>query len=218
MHLALTDILTCPRCGPPFGLILLAEDVRERRVLEGVLGCANCRERYPVRGGFAELRWPRGEATPGQPFAGDAPAGAAPGGAPVAERLAALIGMGGSGGGERSFSLVLGPGAGAAAAMAGLVPGAEVVVADPSSAGWPELSGVSRMAVAAALPFADRSVRGVALTAGSDPGLLEDAARVLNPMGRLLVEEAGAEVEARLVAAGLRVVAREGSTLVAVVA
>jgi hypothetical protein len=102
--------------------------------------------------------------------------------------------------------------------MAGLVPGAEVVAADPPSAGWPELAGVSRMAVGARLPFADRSVRGVVLTAGADAGLLEEAGRVLNPMGRLLVEGAGPNVEARLVAAGLRVVARDGRTLVAVVA
>jgi uncharacterized protein YbaR (Trm112 family) len=51
MHILLTDILTCPRCGPAFGLILLAEQTAGRRVLQGVLGCANCRERYPVRDG-----------------------------------------------------------------------------------------------------------------------------------------------------------------------
>jgi len=56
MNLVLTDVLACPRCGPPFGLILLADSMRERRVLEGVLGCPNCYGRYPVRGGLADLR------------------------------------------------------------------------------------------------------------------------------------------------------------------
>ena len=55
MHLALTDRMICPRCGPGFGLILLAHEVRDRRILEGDLGCPNCRDQYPVRKGFADL-------------------------------------------------------------------------------------------------------------------------------------------------------------------
>ena len=43
MHILLTDTLTCPRCGPDFGLILLAERIEGRRVMDGHLGCANCR-------------------------------------------------------------------------------------------------------------------------------------------------------------------------------
>lgn len=52
MHLTLTDKLTCPRCGPDSGLILLADRIRDRRVLEGSLDCADCMERYPIRGGL----------------------------------------------------------------------------------------------------------------------------------------------------------------------
>lgn len=51
MHLLLTDILSCPRCGPEFGLILLADRIEARRVLAGILGCANCRSKYPIREG-----------------------------------------------------------------------------------------------------------------------------------------------------------------------
>lgn len=51
MHILLTDILTCPRCGPEFGLILIADRMAERRVIEGALGCSNCRNRYPVHRG-----------------------------------------------------------------------------------------------------------------------------------------------------------------------
>ena len=58
MHLLLTDRLTCPRCGPEFGLVLLADRLEDRRVLEGALGCPNCRDRYPVRDGFGDLRPP----------------------------------------------------------------------------------------------------------------------------------------------------------------
>lgn len=56
MDVALSDLLTCPRCGPMYGLVLLPYEVSDRRVRSGVLGCANCRERYPVEGGVADLR------------------------------------------------------------------------------------------------------------------------------------------------------------------
>ena len=58
MNTVLVDHLVCPRCGPPYGLILLAHDVRDRRVHEGEFGCPNCRDRFPVEGGFGDLRPP----------------------------------------------------------------------------------------------------------------------------------------------------------------
>jgi len=224
MLTALTDILVCPRCGPPHSLILLADEVREGRVLEGLFGCANCLARYPVRRGFADLVPPpagpparEGPAPrpPGE-TTGEGPVPPRPAGADVATRLAALIGMAPAP--PRSFSLVVGPGAVAAPGMAAAAPGAEVLAADQALAAWTEAPGVSRLAVGSRLPFSDRSVRGVALTAGADAALLADCARVLNPMGRLLMEEAPPDVAARLAALGLRVAAREGSAVVAVVA
>ena len=58
MHILLTDRLICPRCGPGFGLILIADRLENRRVIEGSLGCPNCRDRFPVEGGFGDLRPP----------------------------------------------------------------------------------------------------------------------------------------------------------------
>ena len=58
MNAVLVDHLVCPRCGPPNGLVLLAHDVRDRRVHEGEFGCPNCRDRFPVVGGFGDLRPP----------------------------------------------------------------------------------------------------------------------------------------------------------------
>ena len=58
MHLLLTDRLTCPRCGPEFGLILLADKLVDRVVHSGVLGCPNCRDAFQVEDGFADLRAP----------------------------------------------------------------------------------------------------------------------------------------------------------------
>ncbi|MEJ2678028.1 MAG: hypothetical protein P8174_03010, partial [Gemmatimonadota bacterium] len=91
MHILLTDILSCPRCGPEHGLVLMAERVEDRRVREGVLGCANCRERYAVHGGLVDLR------VAGQEVLGrDSEAESVPDGAEEPEeavRLAALMGV-----------------------------------------------------------------------------------------------------------------------------
>src|SRR5687768_18278693 len=62
MHITLTDRLTCPRCGPGAGLIVLMDVVADRRVVSGSLGCPVCRERYPIAGRVADLRAARVEA------------------------------------------------------------------------------------------------------------------------------------------------------------
>jgi len=55
MHIQLTDILTCPVCGPQHGLILRADRIVERRVRDGALGCPHCRRQYEIRGSAAFL-------------------------------------------------------------------------------------------------------------------------------------------------------------------
>ena len=86
MHLLLTDRLACPRCGAGFGLILRADKLVDRRVIEGGLGCPNCRDRFPIVDGFADLR---------PPPRGDLPAAPARGAVEPAETdaLAALLGV-----------------------------------------------------------------------------------------------------------------------------
>lgn len=204
MHLVLTDRLTCPRCGPAFGLILLAESLRDRRVLEGSLGCANCRDRYPIRGGFGDLRPPpRGalpDVEPPEPRGDDE----------GISQLRSLLGaVGGSG-----HTLAVGRAAAWAPALAGGMEGdAEMVVVDSATRSWPEDAGVSRLATTATLPFFDRSLRGVLLH-GEDlharvPGdasghaLLTEAARVLAAGSRVVVLEPPSGIDAALRKAGL---------------
>ncbi|MBX6366041.1 MAG: hypothetical protein IRZ00_19510, partial [Gemmatimonadetes bacterium] len=157
-------------------------------------------------GGFADVR------PPPAPPRGAGALPREPAGDPAALRLAALMGM--ERGVGRGFSLVVGPAARHAPAMAALVEDAEVVGVHAGLAPWPEEAGVSRMA-ASGLPFHDRTLRGVALSGDAASSLLEEGARVLNPMGRLVVEGAPADAAARLGAAGLRVLAQEGETVVA---
>src|SRR3982751_3538536 len=146
MHILLTDILACPRCGPEFGLVLLADRVEERRVLEGRLGCPNCREQYPVRGGELDARLSAAEpaSTDGAAGASDDVASTAddPG---AAVRLAALLGLAEA----KGTVLIAGPGAALAAEGAALVPELEVVALAAEPVGGEEQPGVSRIAAGA---------------------------------------------------------------------
>lgn len=206
MYILLTDALSCPRCGPGFGLLVQADRLEERRVVDGRLGCANCRETYPVCGGVAQLSLgPATEAdVPADP-PGDDPE--------AAVKLAALMGLAGA----RGMVLLEGPGARHAAALATLVPEVEVVAVD-GVAGPPSTTmepGVSRVRAGAALPFRDGTMRGAALTGGAGGARLREALRVLTPGARLLVDPADAETGARLRALGAQVMLVQEGVVVA---
>jgi uncharacterized protein YbaR (Trm112 family) len=206
MHIALSDFLTCPRCGPEFGLVLLAERIENRRVLDGWYGCANCRERYPVVGGFCDLRVRAGAREGGGAVVAPEPVGE------DAIRLAALIGVTEG----PAFVLVQGPAARFARALSQVVPKLEVVNLDGQLAGWPEEEGVCRLVGERRLPLFSRSLRSVVLTGEWADGGLEEGARVVAPLGRLVVEDAPLDAEMRIVRAGLVVTLQEGGTVVAV--
>ncbi|HLM69015.1 MAG TPA: Trm112 family protein, partial [Longimicrobium sp.] len=182
MHILLTDILTCPRCGPELGLILLADRLEERRVVRGSLGCSNCREMYPIEDGTVDLRVVEG-----------APSPAAAPDADGAVRLAALLGLAGAAG----TVLVAGPGAELAPAIAALVPGLQVVAFTAHPVAEDGTPGVSSVAGGPALPVRGGMLRGVALTGGETP--LAEAVRVLAPGTRLVLDPApeGASDELR---------------------
>jgi len=206
MHLRLTDRLTCPRCGPRFGLILLADRVSDQQVLEGRLGCSNCRDAFPVHEGFGDLRAPpRGPLAPGR--AGDA----GPVDAAETERVAALLGVA-----EGPGTLVLvGAVARHAPGVAGLIEGVEVVGVDADLARWPEVPRISRMVARPGLPFFDRTLRGVAVDGALGVRGLGEAARVVAPLGRVVVVAAAQGAARTLEESGLRVLAAEAGTVVA---
>ena len=194
--------MTCPRCGPEFGLILLADRIEDRRVVEGRLGCSNCREQYPVRAGTVDAR-PVAERTAG---ASPEP----PADPEAAVRLAALMGLAGANGNI----LVVGPGAAQGAGIAALVPEVEVIaVTGAPSEG--AAGRVTRVIAADRLPFRSGTLRGAALTGGADDAALEEGLRVLSPGARLVVEGAAPGTAERLGAMGAEVILDQEGTVVA---
>lgn len=209
MHILLTDVLACPRCGPDFGLILLAERMEDRRVAAGHLGCPNCRSQYPVRDRVVDLRTDGPGWTPSPGPVEDA---RSPEEAPV--RLAALMGLAGASG----TALVAGPGARHAAAVAALVPELEVIALsaerDPPVAAEPGARVSPVRASGPGLPFRG-GLRGAALTGGADDPRLREGLRVLAPGARLVVDPAPAGTADALRALGAEVLLDEDGAVVA---
>ena len=208
MQLLLTDRLTCPRCGPTFGVILLADRLIDRRVHEGLLGCPNCRDSFEISSGFADLRAPpRGEIAPGLagtdfgPWDDDEAEG----------RLVALLGV------ERgpgTIALVGRPARGARG-VAAAVENIQIVALDPDTRSWPESDRVSRLIAAPGLPFFSGILRGVVVDAKLGRGILFEAARVVAPRCRVVVVNASGEAAAILEEGGLSILAEEAGTVVA---
>jgi uncharacterized protein YbaR (Trm112 family) len=206
VHLLVTDRLTCPRCGPGFGLILLANRTTgDRRVLDGELGCSNCRDRFPVRDGFGDLRAPPRRELPEGRAAGLEPEAA------ESERLQALLGIPG---GPGMVALVGAPAA-HAPALARLMEGVEILAVDPAAAGWEETAGITRLAARPGLPIFPGTLRGVVVDGGLGPRWVAEGVRVLAPRARLVLVHAGEDGPDVVEEAGLQVLASEAGTVVA---
>lgn len=184
-------------------MILIADRLESRRVIEGSLGCPNCRDRFPVEGGFADLRPP-----PRRPE-DEAPDVEAPD-SPAAMEVAALLGLTE---GRGSVALI-GDMAGHASALVGLVPDVEFIGIAAGVRGWEEADGVSRLTAGPSLPFSSGSLRGVALFADGGPSVAGELARVVSRAGRIAVWGRVQEWEKALRSEGLDVLASEATALV----
>ncbi len=203
MHLLLTDRLACPRCGPEFGLVLLADELADRRVLMGSLGCANCRGRYPIEDGYCDLRPPPREGYDVSGIVESVPGDAV--------TLGALLGVT-KGPGDVAL---LGRLASHGHDLAALIPGLEIVCVDGGLREVPEEPGVSRLAAGPMLPFLSGVMRGVALLVSDEPLRLAEASRILARGGRLVALNSPAGTAEELRRLDLELVLDEGGTVVA---
>ena len=170
MFIELTDVLRCPADHPEQYLVLLPEEVADRTVVGGELGCPVCGETFPIEEGIARL--------------GGAPdiAGIMP--AVDAGAVGAFLGLTGPGG----YVVLVGGAALLGAELGGILDGVHLVALNPPAGvvGSTDVSviGGSR------IPLKAGSVRGVVLGAGygSDPAWLEEAYRVVLPGLRIVGE------------------------------
>jgi uncharacterized protein YbaR (Trm112 family) len=163
VFIELTDHLRCPRDHAEAYLVLLPDEVVNRGVRSGQLGCPVCGATYPVSDGVAMLE--DVAAPPEQ-------------GLPSADAIHAFLGLTGPGG----YVVLVGAAAAAWHELASLDPGVAFVALNPSAAvrDEPPVLSVVR---AARVPLKTRSMRGVVLgdPAGSDAEWAREAARVVLP-------------------------------------
>ena len=204
MHILLTDILTCPRCGPTFGLILLADRFEDRHVATGRLGCANCRSSYPVDEGIGDLR----TVSEGSLGISDR--------LPIPEdraiRTAALLGAAPPG----VKTLLIEEFGAHAVEVASHFPEVHVVgvAADfPPTDGSAEL--LSRVRAGGHLPFRRASFRGCAILGTPTGALLSEVSRVLAPGARLVVDVAAEDTHSKNNSLGAHVLLHQDGVVVA---
>ena len=204
MFFELTELLSCPACGPEHRLVLLVREVEGRRVLGGWLGCANCQRDFSVSDGLADLRL-KGEAT--EVANGDAPLDEDD----LALKIAALSGLTEGPG----YLMVAGSLAHVAADVAELLPGVEVIAFQKRPGDSAEREGVSRVISDVSFPFVPYRLRAVSITPRDDRDMVEAAARLVHAGGRLILFAAGPEAEEAAEAAGLMIVASKPGIAVA---
>lgn len=163
MFIELTDHLRCPADHAESYLVLLPDEMRERSVRTGRLGCPVCGRTYPLADGVLDL----GEG------ATDLPETTLLG----AEAVTALVGLGGPGG----WLALVGRPAAEWREVAERNRGVALVAVNPPP-GVVDEPGISVLR-AAALPLKSHSMRGVALGSpyGGDPAWVREAARVVLP-------------------------------------
>ena len=204
MLLVLTDLLICPKCGPGQGLIVLAERIAERRVLEGTLGCPICETHYPIRRGVADLRLIAGPETSNAVDLAGASSDSL--------RVAALLGITQGPG----FAVILGSDAKAAAAVGALIPGLELIVAGSEDEHGSEKAGVSRLQVTGKLPLRTGSMRAAVVGTGVLEERARDVLRVVAVGARVVVSTEYSWLEEWERQGLVRVVARDAAHVVTI--
>lgn len=217
MFIELAEALDCPGCQAELGLVAFVGELRDRRVVEGHLGCPQCGVEYSITGGAIDLRPGASDRTEQGPSAAAAsPADPCP--PERAVQVAALLGVQ-----DRTDArILLDEGLAACAEpVAGWGERLELLFLAPQPAARSRpahepIPGITPIAGASDLPwpFRPRALQGIALLGGSAERLAE-ASRVLAPGGRLAVLEPEAELLDAIDESDFEVHAAEALALVA---
>lgn len=220
MHVQLSEILSCPECGPAQGLVVMVEELDdEGRVREGELGCSRCEGWYPVEGGVVDLVAAGGEEAGGRSGgSGSAAVRATEDEHPQPDELAVEVGALLDVRGMRGV-LVLGPGlAAAGGGVAGMAEEARALCLARAGEEPPRGAGADLCTLVrsprGAVPVLPGKAAGVALWNPSGEEL-EQARAALAPGARLALLRPNGEAREELAASGLEVLASEERAAVA---
>ena len=165
MFIELTDHLRCPAAHDESFLVLLPDEVVNRQVRSGTLGCPICNATYPIKDGVVRFGTVSDRAT------------VRPSAAPPVQGLAAFLGLSGPGG----YVGLVGDVAALARELAGAVPGVHFLGVNPPAG----TEGSDRVSLAESprIPVKSRQLRGVILGSGygEDPEWIAEGIRVVLP-------------------------------------
>lgn len=197
MFIELVDALRCPRPHEESWLVVAADRLVARHILEGTLGCPVCSAEYPIRDGVVDFSG--GMHYPVPP--------SAPPSAAQATRLAAFLGLDDALG----FATLMGDWGAHAIELRGMVECPLVLVDPPQDV--EAAPGLSILRTAGPLPLAVGSTRGIAIDVtdlhGAHPERLASAVRATRAGGRAVAHSS------LPLPAGLRELARDPALWVA---
>lgn len=171
MFIELVDALRCPTPHEESWLVVAAERLVARHIIEGLLGCPVCGAQYPIHDGIVDL-------SGGAPR--PAPAAVAPS-AEQAMRLAAFLGLDDG----QGFATLLGDWGAHAIELRGMVE-CPIVLVDPP-ADVEAAPGLSILRTAGPVPIAVGSTRGIALDVqAGDAERVASAVRATKTGGRVV--------------------------------
>ncbi|MEN8144543.1 MAG: hypothetical protein ABFS14_06270 [Gemmatimonadota bacterium] len=211
MFLELAEALACPLCGPPQGLIVLVDQMAERRVSEGRLDCPNCETRFPIEAGVVFFGGPEAADCLGVPAPASHRDGSSDPAAPGrAVLLAALLGLH-----EVSGYVLLGPTLETVAAELSRLAGESefVLLSSPLAGPLDARARTSRVSVvrgtrSGRLPLLNNRLTGAGLAA-APPDLCLAAYAAVRPGANLAVLDPLPDTQALLVEAGAQILAAE---------
>ena len=178
MFSELVESLRCVRPHAPAGLVAVADEVTDRDIRRGALGCPACQAAFPIADGVADFRLGR-EGPPLPPAKSRVED-------ELALRAGALLGLADGGG----LVVLAGEWTVCAPELAAFVEPLRVLALEPA-AGIAGTPGLSLARTAGEIPLRAGSARGIALDAAhAGGGYLESAVAALAPRGRLVAPAA----------------------------